>query len=187
MNIHAPIVTERLLLRPLTSDDAGALLRFRGHPYATRYLSHEPLGPEENNARLLQLVEAAEASTAEWFRVGWALELKASGEVIGDARIWNTAEPPSPGRIPADCASMGYILHPDHHGMGLGREAAGALVDWLFTERGTHTVFAGVYEPNLASRKLLEALGFRPDHYFIAAQDSAGKRMPSWRYKLDRV
>lgn len=91
-----------------------------------------------------------------------------------------------PGRIPAYAASLGYILHPDHHGVGLGREAAGALEEWLFTVRGSRTVFAGVYEPNLPSRRLLESLGFRPDRYFTAAEDTAGKKFPSWRYRLDR-
>ena len=145
----APLLTGRLLLRPLTADDAGALLRFRAHPAATRYLSHGPLTPAQNSARLEQTLSAAASSTAEWFHFGWAIELRATGEVVGDARAWNTQEPPAPGRIPADSASLGYVLHPEHHGLGLGREAAGALVDWLFGARGSETIFAGVYEPNL--------------------------------------
>ena len=182
----APLLTERLLLRPLTADDAGALLRFRAHPAATRYLSHGPLTRAQNRARLEQALTAAAASTAEWFHFGWAIELRATGEVVGDGRTWNTQEPPAPGRIPAEAASLGYVLHPDHHGLGLGREAAGALVDWLFGARGSQTIFAGVYEPTLPSRRLLEGLGFRQDHYFTAAEDTAGKNLPSWRYRLDR-
>lgn len=185
-DVRAPLLTERLLLRPLTADDAGALLRFRAHPAATRYLSHGPLTPAQNRARLEQALSAAAASTAEWFYFGWAIELRATGEVIGDARTWNTAEPPAPGRLPAESASLGYVLHPDHHGLGLGREAAGALVEWLFTARGSETIFAGVYEPNLPSRRLLEGLGFRKDRFFPVADDTAGKQLASWRYRLDR-
>ena len=182
----APISTERLILRPLPPDDDGALLRFRGHPEAVRYLSHEAFSAEENTARLRKMLNSAAASTAEWFNVGWAIQLRGSGEVIGDGRTWNSDAPPAPGRIPAHAASLGYILHPEHHGLGLGREAAGALVEWLFTVRASRTVFAGVYEPNLPSRRLLENLGFRPDRYFTAAEDTAGKKLPSWRYRLDR-
>lgn len=47
-------------------------------------------------------------------------------------------------------------------------------------------MYAGVYEPNLPSRRLLESLGFRTDRHFTAAQDSAGKNLPSIRYRLDR-
>ncbi|WP_426979929.1 hypothetical protein ACQCSU_14030 [Pseudarthrobacter sp. O4] len=43
-----------------------------------------------------------------------------------------------------------------------------------------------MYEPNVPSRRLLESLGFRQDHYFAAAQDTTGKMLPSWRYRLDR-
>ncbi|WP_426998071.1 GNAT family N-acetyltransferase [Pseudarthrobacter sp. N5] len=186
MELISPILTKRLKLRLLTKHDAAALHRFRGHQTATRYLSHEPLSVEENSVRLSEQLAHAEASTAEWFHLGWAIELRATGEVIGDARAWNSSNPPLPGKIPADHAALGYILHPDHHGSGYGSEAAAALVAWLFGDRGTRTIYAGVYEPNLASRKLLETLGFTRDHHFPADQDSHGKGLPSWRYRLDR-
>ncbi|WP_346958625.1 GNAT family N-acetyltransferase [uncultured Arthrobacter sp.] len=182
----APLRTERLIVRPLTADDDDAVLPFRGDPEAVRYLSHAPLSPAENTARVRKVLAASAASTPAWFNFGWVIQLQSSGEVIGDARTWNSDAPPAAGRIPAHAASLGYILHPDHHGLGLGREAAGALVQWLFTARASRTVFAGVYEPNLPSRRLLEGLGFRQDHYFTAAEDTAGKNLPSWRYRLDR-
>jgi ribosomal-protein-alanine N-acetyltransferase len=181
-----PILTARLELRPLRYDDAGALLSFRGHPEAVRYLSHEALTPEKTRRLLTDLMSRADDSTPGWFHVGWAVVLRSTGAVIGDGRTWNTPEPPLPGSIPAHQASIGYLLHPDYHGMGYGREAAAALVHWLFTRRGCAGVYAGVYEPNVASRRLLESLGFVPDHYFRAEEDSHGKGLPSWRYRLDR-
>ena len=184
--IPDPTPTERLTLRPLTAADEAALLRFRGNPEVTRYLSHAPLDAAENSTRLRTMLSRAEASTPEQFDLCWAVVLRATGEVIGDARTWTAEAPPAPGPIPAGAAALGYLIHPDHHGHGYGREAAGALVRWLLEDRGIGTVLAGVYEPNLPSRRLLEALGFVPDHYFTAAQDRAGKGLPSWRYRLDR-
>lgn len=180
-----PILTERLELRLLTADDAGALLRFRGRQDATTYLSHDALDAEENTRRLSGQLARAASSTTDWFHLGWAVVLRETREIIGDARTWNTAEPPIAGTLPADHASIGYILHPDHQGRGYGREAVKALVGWLAEERGTNTIFAGVYEPNAASRRLLESLGFTKDHYFSAEQDSHGKALPSWRYRLN--
>lgn len=185
MDQIAPILTKRLELRLLRDNDAGALHRFRGHPEATRFLSHEALSAEENGIRLAHQLAQAEASTYEWFHLGWAVTLRDTAEVIGDARTWNTSEPPMPGKFPADFASLGYILHPEHHRKGYGSEAAAALVDWLFAERGTRAVYAGVYEPNSASRKLLERLGFTQDRFFPVGQGREGKGLPSWRYRLD--
>jgi ribosomal-protein-alanine N-acetyltransferase len=186
----APLATERLTLRLLSLSDAAALHRFRGDPAATRFLSHHPLTAEENCRRLEEHLAQAEASSSEWFNFGWAIVLTESGEVIGDARTWNSSALPvagvlPPGSLPADQASLGSVLHPDHHRQGYGREAAGALVKWLFGARGISTVFAGVYEPNIASASLLRSLGFTQDRHIPAEQDKTGKGLPSLRFRLD--
>ncbi|MDQ0680179.1 ribosomal-protein-alanine N-acetyltransferase [Arthrobacter pascens] len=179
----APISTDRLTLRLLTGSDAAALHRFRGDKEATRFLSHPALTVEENGRRLEERLAQAEASTSEWFNYGWAIILQESGEIIGDGRTWNSSASPisgvmAPGNLPVHQASLGYVLHPDHHGCGFGREAAGALVDWLFGERGISTVFAGVYEPNLASMNLLKSLGFTQDRYVPSELDNSAGVFP---------
>jgi RimJ/RimL family protein N-acetyltransferase len=186
----APIRTDRLTLRLLTGADAAALHRFRGDSEATRFLSHPALTVEENRRRLEQHLAQAEASNSEWFNYGWAIILTESGEIIGDARTWNSTALPvagvlPPGNLPVNQASLGYVLHPDHHRQGYGREAAGALVGWLFGTRGIGTVFAGVYEPNIASASLLRSLGFTQDRHFPVEQDKTGKGLPSLRFRLD--
>lgn len=186
----APLATERLTLRLLSRSDAAALHRFRGDPGATRFLSHRPLTAEANSRRLEERLAKAEASTSEWFNYGWAIILTESGEIIGDGRTWNSSALPVAGvlplgSLPVDQASLGYVLHPDHHRQGYGREAAGALVRWLFGARGISTVFAGVYEPNIASVSLLRSLGFTQDRHFPAEQDKTGKGLPSLRFRLD--
>ena len=186
----APLSTDRLTLRLLTGSDAAALHRFRGDQEATRFLSHPALTAEENRRRLEEHLAQAEASTSEWFNYEWAIILQESGEIIGDGQTWNSSASPisgvmPPGNRPVHQASLGYVLHPDHHGRGYGREAAGALVDWLFGERGISTVFAEVYEPNLASRKLLQSLGFTQDGYVPSELDKSGRGLPSLRFRLD--
>lgn len=186
----APLATERLTLRLLSRSDAAALHRFRGDPVATRFLSHDALTTEANFRRLEERLAQAGASTSEWFNYGWAIVLTESGEVIGDGRTWNSAALPvagvlPPGNLPVDQASLGYVLHPDYHHQGYGREAAGALVRWLFGARGISTVFAGVFEPNIASVSLLRSLGFTQDRHFPAEQDKTGKGLPSLRFRLD--
>ena len=185
-----PLGTERLTLRPVEMRDAAAIHGFRGDPAATRYLSHGPLTAEANRARLEDVLALRTASTSQWFNIGWAICLRESGEVVGDARTWNStvldaAGVLSAGKHPFQHAALGYILHPAHHHRGYGREAAAALVNWLFAERGITTIVAGAYEPNTPSIKLLKSLGFKQDPVVPTGQDSTGKDYPMLMFHLD--
>ncbi|WP_181365216.1 GNAT family N-acetyltransferase [Arthrobacter sp. HMWF013] len=185
-----PLVTARLALRLVRASDAAAIHRFRGNPAATTYLSHGPLTEEANRERLVAAMALSEASMAPWFNHSWAIVLQESGEVVGDARTWNTAELTpagvlAPGRHPAHHAALAYVLHPDHQHQGYGREAAAALVDWLFTGSSISTIVAGVYEPNTPSIRLLQSLGFRKDPA-LTDQPAGGKRFPLIMFSLDR-
>jgi RimJ/RimL family protein N-acetyltransferase len=185
-----PLVTERLLLRLVEPSDAAAIHRFRGDPSATRYLSHDPLTPAANGERLAELLALRQASSREWFNYGWAITLRESDEVIGDARTWNStalteAGVLSRGKHPVQHAALAYVLHPDFHRQGYGREAAAALVNWLFAERNISTVVAGVYAPNTPSIRLLRSLGFQQDGITPADQTTAGKDYPLLMFHLD--
>ncbi|WP_104043208.1 GNAT family N-acetyltransferase [Arthrobacter sp. ZGTC412] len=186
----APLFTERLVLRLVDGGDEEAIHKYRGDPAATQYLSHDPLDVEANRERLAQLLALGKASTGQWFNYVWAITLRDSGEVIGDARTWNsTALAASgvlaPGRHPAGHAALAYVLHADHQHHGYGREAAAALVQWLFTHCGVSTVVAAVYEPNIPSIRLLQSLGFRRDPAVPTNQETAGKGFPLLMFRLD--
>lgn len=186
-----PLATERLVLRPVLASDAAAIHRFRGNPAATRYLSHDPLSEEANRDRLAAAVALQAASTPELFNYSWAITLRESGEVIGDARTWNSSNL-SPagvletGKHPVHHAALAYVLHPDHQHHGYAREAAAALVKWLFTERRIGTIVAAAYEPNTPSISLLRALGFQDDPDLLTDQPTTGKPYPLLMFRLDR-
>jgi len=66
---------------------------------------------------------------------------------------------------------VGYALRKDHWGQGLACEAAGVIVDFAFTTLGLHRVVAATGPENVASRAVLDRLGFRHegrmrDHVF---------------------
>jgi ribosomal-protein-alanine N-acetyltransferase len=186
-----PLVTGRLVLRLVEVPDETAIHSYRSDPAATRYLSHEPLSWEANRERLTELLALAEASTTTWFNYGWAITLRESGKLIGDARTWNSTaieEPATlvPGRYPAGHAALAYVLHPNYRGQGYGREAAEALVKWLFGQPGIDTVVAAVYEANSPSIRLLGSLGFRQDPGLPSDRQGAGKSLPLLMFRLDR-
>jgi len=57
-------------------------------------------------------------------------------------------------------AWLGYWLAPEHHGEGYAGEAVELVVDEVFASHPVHSVSAGAYGHNEASRGLLESLGF---------------------------
>ena len=62
--------------------------------------------------------------------------------------------------IDGERAYLAYWLLPGFHGEGYGKEAASLLVDTVFWNTPVHSVSAGAFGHNDASRGLLESLGF---------------------------
>ena len=59
---------------------------------------------------------------------------------------------------------MGFHLRPHYWGMGLASEAGQAVVDYGFQRLSAKALFAGHHPENLASKRVLEKLGFRFTH-----------------------
>jgi RimJ/RimL family protein N-acetyltransferase len=66
--------------------------------------------------------------------------------------------------IGTERAHLAYWLVPDYHGEGYGREAAALLVDRAFRATPVHSVGAGAFAFNDASRSILESLGFTEEY-----------------------
>ena len=56
---------------------------------------------------------------------------------------------------------LGWVLHPDFQGRGYAREAAGAVLDFVFETLHPHRVQAFLDARNAASAALCERLGMR--------------------------
>ncbi len=65
------------------------------------------------------------------------------------------------GHIRDKRVEIGYIIDPAHHRKGIATEAVSAMLDFCFGELRLHRVQAFTHLDNIASRKLVEKLGFR--------------------------
>ena len=70
------------------------------------------------------------------------------------------------GIIPKDdvyrlSAEIGYWLSEDYWNRGIMTEAVTALVNWAFKHLQTIRIYAGIFEKNKKSMKVLEKAGFR--------------------------
>jgi RimJ/RimL family protein N-acetyltransferase len=59
-----------------------------------------------------------------------------------------------------DVPEAGWIIHRDHWGQGLAREAMRAILAWFDKAHGPRRIAAMIEESNTASQKVAAALGF---------------------------
>ena len=65
------------------------------------------------------------------------------------------------GHIRSKRAAIGYIVDPERLRQGIGAEAVAAMLKFCFGDLGLHRVQAFIHPDNIASRRLVEKLGFR--------------------------
>jgi RimJ/RimL family protein N-acetyltransferase len=153
-----PIDTARLRLRPYTADDLDALHAIQSRPDVMRYLYGEPRSREEVRDVLATRVRHPTIER-EGDRLFLAMERRDSAAVIGDVSLhWLSAEHRQ--------GEIGFVLHPDHHGRGYGREAAMEMLRLGFAEMGLHRIIGRCDARNEASARLMERLGMRREAHF---------------------
>lgn len=144
----AEIRTERLVLRMFTRDDLDAYAAYRTDPEVMQWMTSAVAPPrEELLARIDAMAEQGGPGEADWF----SFAIDVDGELAGDA---SCVIRPGGG-----IAEIGYVLRPAHRGRGYATEAAGALVDHLVAEHGIHRIEASLAPDNVASMRVLEAIG----------------------------
>ncbi|MGX6600539.1 GNAT family N-acetyltransferase [Micromonosporaceae bacterium Da 78-11] len=148
-----PIRTERLLLRPLTTDDVDALLAYRARPDVCRYVPFEPMDRQTVVDRLAG-PWARTAFTDEGQSLTLGAVLADTGRLIGDVVLFWHSRQHRGGEI-------GYVFHPDVAGHGYATEAAQAVLRWSFDGLGLHRVVARLDERNEASAAVARRLGMR--------------------------
>jgi RimJ/RimL family protein N-acetyltransferase len=149
--LQLPLVTERLVLRPLRADDVPAMHVVYGDPEVMRWVGTGPVAELSGTRALVRAYMDHQARHGFAF---WAVEDRATAEVLGDAGLALSA-----GVGPE--VELGYTLARAWWGRGLGTEAAGACVAAAFDGLALHALTAIVEPGNAPSRRVLDKLGFR--------------------------
>lgn len=162
------IRTDRLRLRRARTGDAAAMHAILSDTRAMRYWSTEPHRTLAQTERWLAEMIAAPAAISDDYVIEHA------DEVIGKAGLWRLPE-------------MGFLLHPDHWGRGLAREAVGAVIDHAFARHPIAAVTADVDPRNAASLNLLARLGFVETGRAARTYEIAGEYCDSVYLALSRA
>ncbi|KRE61060.1 GNAT family N-acetyltransferase [Nostocoides sp. Soil756] len=141
------LITDRLVLRPLTWDDLPELEALDADPEVMRFLDR-PRTPDEVRERMLSRLDP----TADAMGLGYWAGLE-RGRFVG----WWLLSPQGPG-----LAEIGWRLHPRAWGRGLASEGAAALLEHGFTTAGLERVVAETMVANHASRGVMRRAGMRP-------------------------
>lgn len=152
------IETPRLRLRPLTLDDTDPLFEIWGDAATMTYYPAPYLREEVTALIERQLQRYSTDGTGLW-----ALELKETGAVIGDA-----------GLLVQDVDGMAeleiaYHLRRDRWGNGFATEAALACRDFAFSELKKPRLISLVRPENIPSRRVAGRVGMTVERETIRA------------------
>jgi RimJ/RimL family protein N-acetyltransferase len=148
-----PIVTERLLLRPLDVTDLMALSEVNSVDEVTRYLPYATWkGSADGVAWFERMVGLQAGGTALQF----VITEKASNIAIGTVLLFNFDEASAR-------AELGYVLGRAHWGRGLMREALEAMIGCAFGPMALRRLEATIDPRNERSARLLSSLTFQTE------------------------
>ena len=149
--IEFPLVTERLLVRPMEPSDEDALHEVWSHPDVLASLGHA--GPWPRAASSDRLRTKMAHQERHGFAV-WAVVERDSGRLVGETGLQLLEGGPD--------VEVGWRVHPDLQGRGYATEAAGAAIAAGFARLGLERIVAVVEPGNAASRRVTEKLGMTP-------------------------
>lgn len=169
------INTKRLLLRRMTDEDAPALLFLRSDERVMKYIGREKMKSLEEGVSFIQKINASVDANES---IMWAIAMQEEpGTMIGTICYWNILKDHYR-------AEVGYILHPDHWGKGLMKEAVSAVVDFGLNEMKLHSIAGHINPENAVSGIVLEKCGFVREAYFKQNFCFKGKFSDSAVYSL---
>ena len=144
-----PIIeTERLQLRKFVLDDVDALARVISDPETMRYYP----APFDRSGVLEWIQRNVRRYALDGHGL-WAMVLKESGEMIGDAGLTRQSVDG------ADEIECGYHLRRDYWGKGLATEAARACRDYGFAHLKVDHIISLIRPDNWPSRRVAERNG----------------------------
>jgi RimJ/RimL family protein N-acetyltransferase len=162
--------TKRIGFRHWAPADLPLALALWTNPEVTQFLGG-PFDAHQVEERLRREIALQESLGVQY----WPIFFRATGEHLGCAGL-------RPYNQVRNMYELGFHLLPPWWNKGLAQEAARAVIGYAFSTVGASSLFAGHHPENVASRRVLEKLGFCYTHDEI--YPPTGLLNPS--YLLDR-
>jgi RimJ/RimL family protein N-acetyltransferase len=174
------IRTERLVLRPLRESDVDDLWPHVSDPEVSRKLTWSA---HKERAETLEVVRGLIRAREIGTDLVWGIEHE--GKVCGFVGLHGIKWTIRAWRV--DRAELAYWIGAPLWGKGYMTEAARAVTRWGFDVAQLHKITIGCVEDNLASKRIIEKLGYR----FLCRQEEDFWRDGQWwghlRYEMTRA
>jgi RimJ/RimL family protein N-acetyltransferase len=142
-----PLLTERLLLRPFSSEDAKDIFELNGDSEVMKYTGDQPFGSIAEARKFILSYNHFE----KWERGRFGVFLRENNAFIGWCGLKyheDTGE-----------TDLGYRFKKAFWGKGYGTEAAGICIKDGFSRLHLQRIYAEAYSENKGSIKIMEKIG----------------------------
>jgi RimJ/RimL family protein N-acetyltransferase len=157
------IETERLLLRLPVPEDAADAARLLGDPEVMRFLGGATVSAEDVPAVVEKWIARWEDNGCGPFSVVCREDgrwLGRAGLLVWDVRTWTHTTFANAGEHAQP--ELGWALAREHWGSGYATEAALAVREWAYRERGVERLVSVIAPDNPRSQRLARRLGCTP-------------------------
>ncbi len=155
--------TERLLLRLPRLEDAAEAVTLLGDPEVMRFLGGDTVPAEDAPAVVVKWIARWDDNDCGPFSIvrredgRW---LGRTGVLVWDVRTWTHTTFASAGEHAQP--ELGWALAREHWGNGYATEAALAVREWAYGDRGVGRLVSLITPANVRSQRLAERLGATP-------------------------
>ena len=142
-------------LRSLSGDDAEAFYRLNSDPEVMRFTGEPPM-------RSIQEAREAIANYPDFDSIGygrWGCVMKGENSIFGFCGLKYLDE--------LNAVDVGFRFLPQYWGRGFATEACHASIQFGFEVPGLTHIIALVLPENLASVRVLEKVGMKPDGHVM--------------------
>ena len=169
------LYTERLILKEITDKDASVLFEMRSNPDIMKYIDR-PIPKSIDDIH--ELIQKMEMMKSKGEGISWGIFKKENPDLkIGNIGLYRII-------VEHYRAEVGYMLNTGHHQQGIMFEAIQKVTEYGFKEMNLHSIEANINPENMASRKLLEKVGFVREAYFKENYFFNGRFMDTEIYSL---
>lgn len=167
--------SDRLFLRGYKKEDLESVHSYGSVPEFSRFEAWGPNNLEDTQRFISDMI--LQASSESRYKFDFALELKATGRMIGGAGIRRETQS-------SVVANLGWAIHPDFQRQGLATEAARRLIQFGFEELGLKVIYATCDGRNEASYRVMEKLGMKRVGHLVGDKMQKGFLRDTLRYEI---